>query len=388
MIMVVSSSSAAVRALACLACCVAACGVQFQIRRTRVSADLRRALRADLGRVRPPTRGTPQNEDATFSGGPSALPELADRRIHSQPPRVPTLPSTVDDEAAASGTTSGTSAKRSDELKAELLTQISSLRQIKERDGDFSVDFGVRGGELDKDKRTPQKVDFYSISEDAGKAADQVIEVAEALHDVNPTSNATLYLGTEDGDKSPLNGQWKLLFTTAADATFSSNSTRGYATAQNVVDARRGRYDRQLSRGHPAASLLHIFPRRITNIIDFAAVNGTEPLLRQLNVVIRAKADGANRVELIFKYAKIVFSRFFGFKRRWSLYIPVPAPFITRVIVFVSRILRFGKKKSIPRAFFDVLYLDDQLRIHKTGEDNIFIQAKESSWPEARPLLT
>jgi len=268
---------------------------------------------------------------------------------------------------AASGTTSGTSAKRSDELKAELLTQISSLRQIKERDGDFSVDFGVRGGELDKDKRTPQKVDFYSISEDAGKTADQVIEVAEALHDVNPTSNATLYLGTEDGDKSPLNGQWKLLFTTAADATFSSNSTRGYATAQNVVDARRG---------------------RITNIIDFAAVNGTEPLLRQLNVVIRAKADGANRVELIFKYAKIVFSRFFGFKRRWSLYIPVPAPFITRVIVFVSRILRFGKKKSIPRAFFDVLYLDDQLRIHKTGEDNIFIQAKESSWPEARPLLT
>ena len=67
------------------------------------------------------------------------------------------------------------------------------------------------------------------------------MEVAKALHDVNPTSNATLYLGTEDGDKSPLNGQWKLLFTTAADATFSSNSTRGYATAQNVVDARRGR---------------------------------------------------------------------------------------------------------------------------------------------------
>jgi len=104
-------------------------------------------------------------------------------------------------------------------------------------------------------------------------------------------------------------------------------------------------------------------------------------------VVIKAKADGANRVELVFRYAKIVFSRFFGLKRRWSLYIPVPAPFITRIIVFVSRILRFGKKKSIPKAYFDVLYLDPQLRIHRTGEDNLFIQAKEGIWPEARPLL-
>ena len=103
-------------------------------------------------------------------------------------------------------------------------------------------------------------------------------------------------------------------------------------------------------------SLLHIFHRRITNIIDFSDRNGTEPLVKQLNVVIGAKADGANRVELIFRYAKIVFSRFFKFRRRWSLYIPVPAPFITRVIVFVSRILRFGKKKSIPKAYFDVLY--------------------------------
>ena len=135
-------------------------------------------------------------------------------------------------------------------------------------------------------------------------------------------------------------------------------------------------------------SLLHIFHRRITNIIDFSDRNGTEPLVKQLNVVIGAKADGANRVELIFRYAKIVFSRFFKFRRRWSLYIPVPAPFITRVIVFVSRILRFGKKKSIPKAYFDVLYLDHQLRIRRIGEDNMFIQAKESSWPEAKPLLT
>ena len=170
-----------------------------------------------------------------------------------------------------------------------------------------------------------------------------------------------------------MGGTWKLLFTTAADATFSKNSTRGYATAQNVVDASRG---------------------RITNVVDFAPIYGEdgkivgEPALKQLNVVIAATAVGKSRVELRFRYAKAVLTKFFGWKRRWNLYIPVPAPFITRIIVLVSRIVRFGRgtKKVVPNAYFDVLYLDDQLRIHRTGEDNLFVQAKDT-WAEARPFL-
>jgi hypothetical protein len=250
-----------------------------------------------------------------------------------------------------------------------------SQRTIKERDGDFSIDFGVKGGEIDAKSRSPQKVNYYSISPDAGRAADAVIETAEMLAKCNPTEEPTLYLGDrERGKLSPLEGEWKLLFTTAADATFSKNSTRGYATAKNVVDASRG---------------------RITNVIDFASSrggeNGTvveEPVLKQLNVVIGARAVGKSRVELRFRYVRAVLTKFFGWKKRWSLYIPVPAPLITRAIVLVSRILRFGRgtKKVVPRAYFDVLYLDDQLRIHKTGEDNIFIQAKDA-WSEARPLL-
>lgn len=34
----------------------------------------------------------------------------------------------------------------------------SFQRSIKERDGDFSIDFGVKGGEIDKKSRAPQKV--------------------------------------------------------------------------------------------------------------------------------------------------------------------------------------------------------------------------------------
>jgi hypothetical protein len=167
---------------------------------------------------------------------------------------------------------------------------------------------------------------------------------------------------------APLNGEWKLLFTTAADATFSKNSTRGYAKVKNVVDATRG---------------------RITNVIDFT--NNDEkkpPLLKQLNVIIAATAISKNRVELRFRYAKAVLTRLFGLKYQWNLYIPVPSPFITRIIVLLSRLIKFGQgtKKTVPRAYFDVVYLDDQLRIHRTGEDNLFVQAKDT-WLEARPLL-
>lgn len=256
-------------------------------------------------------------------------------------------------------------------LKTSLITSIARLRNLQERDGDFNIDFGVKGGELNETSRAPQRVNFYSISNDVGEAADQVLDICNQLSEVSPIDEPTKYLGDkENGDKCPLNGDWKLLFTTAADASFSKNSTRGDAKAKNIVDASTG---------------------KITNVIDFCAKNGTEPALKQLNVVIKATAASKSRVELQFRYAKAILTKFFFiplFGRTLPLYIPVPGPSITRIIVFVSRILRFGRKsaKKIPKAYFDVLYLDKDLRIHKTGEDNIFVQAKPT-WGAAEPLL-
>ncbi|KAL7468889.1 hypothetical protein ACHAXS_009131 [Conticribra weissflogii] len=260
---------------------------------------------------------------------------------------------------------------RASALKTKLLTSIENLRTLQERDGDFSIDFGVKGGELDKKSRAPQKVDFYSISNDVGKAADKVMGLANQLAECNPTDEPTMYFGDKtNGENSPLDGTWRLLFTTAADATFSKKSKRGAATAKNVVDASNG---------------------RITNIIDFANLeDGSEPLLKQLKVVIGAKSAGKSRVELQFKFAKAVLTKFFIWKRQWSIYIPVPAPFITRLIVFFSRILKFGSKREArvpPKAYFDVLFLDGDLRIHRTGEDNLFVQASPD-WEEARPFLS
>mmetsp|Transcript_6409 Transcript_6409/g.9436 ORF Transcript_6409/g.9436 Transcript_6409/m.9436 type:complete len:310 (+) Transcript_6409:82-1011(+) len=256
------------------------------------------------------------------------------------------------------------------QLKKSLVQAVSEFRELKEQDGDVSIDFGVKGGELNATSRAPQKIDFYSISQKVGDKANEILTICDKLSEFSPIENPTRFLGDkENGDKAPLDGPWKSLFTTAADANFSKNSTRGAATAQNIVSGTKG---------------------SIRNVIDFCTKeDGTEPVLKQLNVVIKATAVSPKRVELQFRYAKAVFTKFFFLKRRWSLYIPVPGPFITRCIVFVSRIFRLGRKgaKKVPKGFFDIKYLDKDLRIHKTGEDNLFVQVRET-WDLAKPLLS
>lgn len=266
------------------------------------------------------------------------------------------------------------------ELKTTLLERVRRFRELQRRDGDVAIDFGVRGGELNETSRAPQKVDFYAASEDVGRAADDVLSVCDDLgaDGTSPVDEPTAFLGdaARGADRAPLRGAWRLLFTTAADASFSDKSGRGAATARNVVDAARG---------------------RVRNIIDFATrEDGTEPVLKQLNVVIAAKAVSKTRVELRFKYAKAVLTKFFFFPlfgRKLAIYIPVPGPFITRCIVFFSRLFRWLRRdtnsappKKVPKAYFDVMYLDKDLRIHRTGEDNIFVQARDT-WEEAKPLL-
>merc|ERR1712232_39043 len=199
------------------------------------------------------------------------------------------------------------------------------------------------------------------------------IALCESLAQYSPIEAVTNFLGDgNDGDKTPLEGAWKSLFATAGDANFSKNSRRGAARAQNVVDGKKG---------------------TITNVIDFETrEDGTEPLLKQIKVVIGAMAAGPKRVALKFRYAKAVLTKFLFWKVRWSLYIPLPNLFASRWEAVASKIFRFfglkkeGTKKNFPDAYLDVLYLDEDLRIHRTGQDNLFVQARED-WEAAKSLL-
>ena len=280
---------------------------------------------------------------------------------------LPLQSTSSDDDSAGAASTEGRAAVAAKELKSLLVQRITEFRELKERDGDLSIDFGVKGGELNQTSRAPQKVDFFSISKDVGDKAQEIVQVCDRLVEYCPILIPTEFLGdATQGDKAPLNGSWKSLFTTAADANFSKNSTRGAARVQNIVDGKKG---------------------TITNVIDFEPKpDGTEPVLKQLNVIIKAIPVSAKRVELQFRYAKAVLTRFLFWKVQWSLYIPVPGPFITRCLVFFSRIFRFGKVKKVPKGYFDLLYLDDELRVHRTGEDNLFVQSRDT-WTAAKELL-
>lgn len=243
--------------------------------------------------------------------------------------------------------------------KEELLAAVESFKNIQQEVGTASVDFGVKGGELNQTSRAPRNLaadgSFYRISEDLGKAADAVLERVDAMARVNPSAEPLECFGTAGGATCPLHGTWSLLFTTAADATFSKNSTRGDAQASNVVDAIAG---------------------TVTNRIDFkAGDNGEIPVLEQLRVRLTATAESNMRVALVFRYVQARVTRLFGIPlggRRLTLTLPVPGPLLTRVLSFFTR-------KPPPRPYFDILFLDETLRVHRTGEGNVFIQQRVDS---------
>jgi len=230
--------------------------------------------------------------------------------------------------------------------KLELVAAINAFQVRKEVQGNVNIDFGVKGGELDKDTRAPSIVDFYSVSPELGKDADRVLAAIESLAlevEQNPP-DATKFLGTAEGAQCPLHGAWINRFTNAADATFSKNSKRGDADVYNVVDGVSG---------------------TIWNVIDFKSSSSP---LKQLRVRLAAQAVSPQRVRFVFRYVK---AHLKIKNRTFTLTVPVPAPFLTKILFFFRR-----NAKKPPPAYFDILYLDDDLRVQKTAQGAYFVQAR------------
>lgn len=84
------------------------------------------------------------------------------------------------------------------QLKEFLYSQISTVKKLQDLEGTFSVDFGVKGGELNSKTGAPQKLNFYSISENVGVAADTVFDTVNALADAGGTVDVTRGWGDKD----------------------------------------------------------------------------------------------------------------------------------------------------------------------------------------------
>jgi len=182
---------------------------------------------------------------------------------------------------------------------------------------------------------------------EVGKAGDAIISIAEELSKLSPTSMPTYgWKGYGGGspDDCKLGGKWKLIFTTAADASFSESSKRGEISTSQEVDPNIG---------------------TLTNVIDFERGKA-----KGFRVVVAGEAVADDEIELSFRRVEIVresrFPRLFG-----RIVFPIPA----KLFRLLNRSLSNGK--ASPRGpYFQLQYIDDDLRMHKTGEGNWFIQKR------------
>ena len=189
---------------------------------------------------------------------------------------------------------------------------------------------------------------FKQMTLDVGEKGEKVIELAKQLSLLNPTPNPTLGFkeyGGVSAKESKLEGQWKLRFTTAADASFAESSSRGVATTSQMIDAEKGTF---------------------TNVVDFE-----KGKLHGFRVVVDGTPLSNTDIQLSFKKVKLL---------RSSL---IPRLFGTVTIRLPSRLIRWlatrnksDDEKKAP--YLSIKYLDDDLRIHVTDSNNWFVQSRIS----------
>ena len=157
--------------------------------------------------------------------------------------------------------------------------------------------------------------------------------------------------GSSDMNAPNLGGTWKLRFTTATDATFKPGK-RGPATTLQYVNTTIGTF---------------------TNIVEFRENTGK---VKGFQVVVEGEPVDDKRINLTFR--KVIIDR----RSRVGLNkIVIPIPNLN----FISKLFK-GKgnvgegvtamKSKREGPHFNMLYLDDEMRIHKTGDGNFFVQTR------------
>lgn len=185
---------------------------------------------------------------------------------------------------------------------------------------------------------------FGTLKLEVGEAGNKTIAIAEQLAALNPTpipcNGWQGYNGASPSD-CLLDGTWKLKFTTAADATFPENPQRGKATTSQEVDATAG---------------------TLTNVVDFE-----KGKTQGFRVVVAGKAVSDAEIELTFQRVVI----FRNSRILKKIVFPIP----TRLFRLINKISSRGKA-SKRGPYFKLQYLDEDMRMHKTGEGNWFIHER------------
>ena len=196
------------------------------------------------------------------------------------------------------------------------------------------------------------------------KDEEKILSLVDQLAAINPTEVPTKgLLGYNDaaGKDSPLNGQWRLLYTNAQDAEApartekSSDSKFGDEVATGVEVKTGQRIDAEKG-----------------ECVNFIQLTGEKKPFNQLEITIKMTPLTDTRVRLDFvtgralnDNAPLPFLKDFRFS--------FPPPSFGDVLAKLR-----GLDPAVePQAFFDILYIDNDIRAHRTGEGKIFVQKRD-----------
>jgi len=196
------------------------------------------------------------------------------------------------------------------------------------------------------------------VSDELSALRNETIDAILRLAQYNPTPEP-MHGWRGFGGGSPagcaLNGTWKLLFTDAADATFRKGK-RGSATTFQEIDAAGGWF---------------------VNCVDF---DSQDSKLKGFRVFVEGEALSPTEVQLIFRKVRLSrrsrFPWLFG-----QITIPLPNPKwlrnIGRLFARVNN-KEEGVNPSRRGAGFQLLYVDQDLRVHRTFDGLFFVQRRLS----------
>lgn len=167
----------------------------------------------------------------------------------------------------------------------------------------------------------------------------KIISVVNELSKLNPTKDITK-------DFAKLDGQWKLAFTTAPSSEVPDEEASGFSTYQKI-ETKKGIIYNVIDRGLPA---------------------------KGLRIGVGAEPTRPGRVALDFRTIEV-----FGNFPRGKLRLAFPDRALVKAVAkLVAKVrgeawdeLRF---KEI--AHFDVLFLDEDLRVQRNSEGNLFVNTR------------
>eukprot|EP00802_Teleaulax_amphioxeia_P018639 Tamp_18840.p1 GENE.Tamp_18840~~Tamp_18840.p1 ORF type:complete len:373 (+),score=61.48 Tamp_18840:86-1120(+) len=311
---------------------------------------------------------------------PTALPKCAPPfrgRAAASPTRrlQMTVPKSAEDERALQ--------TAREEAKKALLASCEDFRvaQLKLWAAEAEEEARLKAAGVDVKKEKDRLGGLFgaeslgTVRMEIGEMGNKTVALAEALAALNPNPEPVLGWATSPSPSSDaaaaattiltdpsavtssssstpgaciLDGRWKKLFTTAADATFKPSERRGNATVEQLVDARRGFF---------------------TNVIRF---DGTSNKVREFHVTIRGTPASGDTLGLDFRRITL----FRRSKVPWLLgklvILLPPRSIINAIAKWGSR----GKAQSAPKAQLQLLYVDHELWVHRSGEGNLFVQRR------------